>query len=173
MKLSISTALIAGLAMTPLAHTADLEVTVEIPRLNVAEYHRPYAAIWIEHPDQSFATNLAVWYQLQNTPSGEKGTTWLNDLRTWWRRSGRELTMPVDGVSGATRPPGVHKVTFKGTAASLAELAPGAYHLVVEMAREVGGREIVRVPFQWPDQQSAATAGGSHEIGSVQVVVNR
>ncbi len=67
-------AALSGLLLGPLA-AADLEISVEIPRLNVAEYHRPYTAIWIERPDQSFAANLAVWYQLQDTAKGEKGAT--------------------------------------------------------------------------------------------------
>lgn len=43
--------------------------------------------------------------------------------------------------------------------------------LVVEAAREVGGREIVRVPFQWPVKGSAQAAG-EHELGAVTVSVN-
>ena len=47
------------------AQAADLAVKVEIPRLNVAEYHRPYVAIWVEGPDQKVAANLAVWYDVK------------------------------------------------------------------------------------------------------------
>ena len=42
------------------AQAADLSVRIEIPRLNVAEYHRPYVAVWVEGPDQKVAANLAV-----------------------------------------------------------------------------------------------------------------
>jgi hypothetical protein len=149
---------------------ADLEVNVEIPRLSVAEYHRPYVAMWIERPDQSVAANLAVWYDLQ-TSKAEKGTTWLKDLRQWWRKMGRDLTMPVDGVSGATRPPGAHAVTFRGSRGPLSDLAPGSYQLVIEASREVGGRELLRVPFQWPASGTPAKVAGQHELGQVQVNV--
>jgi hypothetical protein len=150
---------------------ADLEVSVDIPRFSVAEYHRPYVAIWIERPDQSVAANLAVWYD-QQTSKAEKGTTWLKDLRQWWRKAGRELTMPVDGVSGPTRPPGAHQVTFRGTRGPLSSLAPGSYQLVVEASREVGGREVVRIPFDWPTAASqAAKSQGQHELGQIQVNV--
>ena len=164
-------AAVTGLLTTPLMFAADMEISVEIPRFNVAEYHRPYVAMWVEKPDQSFAANLAVWYDLQTTKA-EKGTTWLKDLRMWWRKSGRELTMPVDGVSGATRPPGVHPVVFKGSKGALATLAPGAYELVVEASREVGGREVVRIPFQWPSKTAQPLkAQGRSELGQVQLVV--
>ena len=36
----------------------------------------------------------------------EPGTKWLADLRAWWRKGGRSMTLPADGVSGATRAPG-------------------------------------------------------------------
>lgn len=46
---------------------------MEIPRLDVAEYHRPYVALWLEKPDQSHVANLAVWYDLKmKDKEGEK-----------------------------------------------------------------------------------------------------
>ena len=150
---------------------ADLEVSVEIPRISVAEYHRPYVAIWVEKPDQSVAANLAVWYD-QQTSKPEAGSTWLKDIRQWWRKSGRDLKMPVDGVSGATRPPGSHVVTFRSAKSALASLPPGSYNLVVEAAREVGGRELLRVPFQWPTPAAQpAPVKGAHELGQIKVNV--
>ena len=74
-----------------------MKVSIEIPRLNVAEYHRPYVAVWLEKPDQTFVGNIAVWYDLKLKDN--EGTKWLKDMRQWWRKSGRELTMPVDGLS--------------------------------------------------------------------------
>lgn len=147
---------------------ANLEVKVEIPRLNVAEYHRPYVAIWLERPDQSVAANLAVWYDIDL--KNNEGTKWLKDMRQWWRRSGRTLQMPADGLSGATRPVGTHTLRFGSDQAPLAELAPGTYNLVVEAAREVGGRELLRVPVQWPPKAAqSAGVNGAHELGAVAV----
>jgi hypothetical protein len=158
-----------GLMSTPVA-AADLALTVEIPAMSVAEYHRPYVAIWVERPDQTVAVNLAVWYALKG--QNNDGTKWLKDLRQWWRRSGRDLAMPVDGVSGATRAPGQHAITFSGASGPLASLPPGSYQLVVEAAREVGGRELVKVPFTWPAQGAvSAKAKGSTELGTVVVNV--
>src|SRR5437868_9700399 len=142
-----------ALAVTLLACVApawagDLSVKVQIPRLEVAEYHRPYVAVWIEGADQNNAATLAVWYQTDTKK--EDGTQWLKDLRQWWRRAGRELQVPVDGITGATRPVGEHTVTFKSTSKPLASLAPGKYSVVVEAVREVGGRELLRLPSEWP-----------------------
>lgn len=151
------------------AFAAGLAVNIEVPRLSVAEYHRPYIAAWIERPDQSVAGTLAVWYDVKNKGSAEgEGTKWLKDIRQWWRRTGRELQMPVDGVSSATRPAGKQQLNFTEGSVALPKLAPGAYKLYVEAAREVGGREIVSIPFQWPPAQAEQSkVAGSSELGEV------
>jgi len=151
---------------TPLA-AAELDITVQIPEQKAAEYHRPYAAVWIERADHSVAAQLAVWYAQKESKEGA-GTKWLPEMRQWWRRGGRELSMPVDGVSGATRPAGQQQLKFTDGQAPLGTLAPGEYTLVVEAAREVGGREVVRVPFTWPADGSVhLSAQGSSELGKV------
>lgn len=159
------------LASAPLA-AAELNLTVEIPRQKVSEYHRPYSAIWIERPDHSVAAQLAVWYAQKDSKEGAGGK-WLPELRQWWRRGGREMSLPVDGVSGATRPAGQHRLKFVDGQAPLESLAAGDYVLVVEAAREVGGREVVRLPFRWPGAQTQhVTAQGSRELGAVLLDVN-
>jgi hypothetical protein len=147
------------------AWAADAHLKLELPRLNVAEYHRPYVAVWVEKAaDQAFATNLAVWYDVKKKDNA--GTKWLKDMRSWWRKTGRELDMPVDGVSAATRAPGEHAFGLNGKA--LAALPAGSYQLVVEAARENGGREVVRLPFEWPVKAAkVAKAHGDGELGAV------
>lgn len=153
-------------AATPLAAAAGLTVSVEIPKLEVAEYHKPYVAIWLEKSDGIVAASLAVWY---NTRLKEKeGEKWLKDIRQWWRRIGRDLTLPVDGVSGPTRAPGTQTISFAQGAARTPELSPGDYTLVVEAAREGGGRELVRIPFTWP-LAARAEARGASELGAVAI----
>lgn len=166
-KLTLAaTAAVAGAAATP-AFAADLNVSVEIPRLSVAAYHRPYVAVWIERPDNTAVRTLAVWYEVSNTAEGKD---WLKDMRTWWRRGGRSLALPADGVSSATKAPGRHTVTVRG--ARLSNLPAGDYVMVVEAARELGGRESVRIPFRW-GAPNTARAAGSNELGAVSVTVTR
>lgn len=149
---------------------AELVVKVEVPKLNVAEYHRPYVAIWVERPDQSFAANLSVWYDLKKRDN--EGAKWLKDMRQWWRRSGRELSMPVDGISAATRIVGEHSLSFSGEKTALGKLPAGEYNLLVEAAREGGGREVVKLPFVWGGKDTKAiVVQGSHELGAVSVQV--
>jgi hypothetical protein len=86
------------------AMAADLTLKFDLPQLNVAEYHRPYVAAWLENADQKVVANLAVLYDVKKKDNG--GAKWLKDMRQWWRKSGRDVAMPMDGVSGATRAPG-------------------------------------------------------------------
>lgn len=156
-------------AAPALAAAADLNVTVTVPRINAGAYHRPYVAVWIETPDQNAVRTLAVWYQQTRNAEGD-GKDWLKDMRTWWRKGGRSMTLPADGVSGATRAPGQHTIRTPG--ARLAGLQPGQYNIVVEAARELGGREVVRVPFRWGAPNTGAATGAA-EIGAVSVAVTR
>lgn len=166
MKTPTLFAAVTGVAAVPAAaDAAELTVSVEIPRLSVAEYHRPYVALWIERPDETAVKTLAVWYDTK-LAKGE-GATWLKDMRQWWRKSGRDLQMPVDGVSAATRAPGEH-VFGLGGAKALAALPAGSYQLVVEAARENGGREVLRAPFDWPVKAAKTVKlQGEHELGAV------
>ncbi|MGE0665725.1 MAG: DUF2271 domain-containing protein [Sphingomonadales bacterium] len=159
-------AALAGLIASP-ALAADLAVKIEVPKLDVAEYHKPYVAVWIEGADRS-VVNLAVWYDVK--AKDNKGNEWLKDLRQWWRKAGRELDMPADGLSSATRAPGEHTLDFSGSDAPLKNLEPGQYTLVVEAAREVGGRELLKVPFTWPGK-AAGGARGTSELGAVSLAI--
>lgn len=161
-----ATAAVASAFGAP-ALAADLTVSVEIPRLSVAAYHRPYVAVWIERPDNTAVRTLSVWYEVSNVAEGRD---WLKDMRTWWRRGGRAMTLPADGISSATKAPGRHSVAVSG--ARLSSLPAGDYVLVVEAARELGGRETVRVPFRW-GAANTARASGSSELGAVSVTVTR
>ena len=164
MLIRYSFALTAAVAAVP-AWSAELVLKVQLPRMDIAEYHRPYVAAWIEKAsDQSWAGNVALWYDLKKRDNG--GAKWLKDMRSWWRKSGHD-TAVVDGVTGATRTAGDHALNLLD-AKAVAALAPGQYEVVVEAARENGGREVVRVPFEWPIRKAAsAKAQGQGELGTV------
>ncbi|MGE9269397.1 MAG: DUF2271 domain-containing protein [Verrucomicrobiales bacterium] len=151
------------------AGAADLQLSIEIPRLQVAEYHRPYVAAWIEKPDRSVAVDLAVWYDVNM--KADEGETWLKDLRQWWRKSGRAKDLPIDGLSSPTRPVGKHPVKVPDL--DLPSLDEGEYTLVVEASREVGGRELVRIPFSWDGETAVQSkASGESELGEVTLSIS-
>jgi len=153
---------------TPMVSAAELHIDIELPGFDVSDYRRPYVAVWIERPDNSVATNLAVWYDMRMR--NDEGTKWLKDMRLWWRRSGRDLEVPIDGVTSATRAPGAHRLSFSAGTLPLGDLAAGEYRVVVEASREHGGREMLTLPLTWPPAATVRTeVRGEYELGAVAV----
>lgn len=162
-------ALLATLITLPTL-AGELTISVEIPSMDVAEYHRPYVAIWVVEEGTGVVTNLAVRYAIDM--DDQEGEEWLKDIRQWWRRTGRSLTLPIDGVSGATPAPGVHKLNFKEGMAPLGKLTAGNYQLFVEASREVGGREMLQIPFTWPlKTPQEFEVQGNSELGAIKLVL--
>lgn len=162
--------LAGGLVAAPAA-AADLKLKLVLPEIGGAEYHRPYVAVFVEPAEkidtvESTGKTLAVWYDVDKR--NNVGSKWLKDMRQWWRRAGRELTLPIEGVSSATRTAGTHELSFSSAKSPLKDLAPGNYKLQVEAAREHGGRELVSIPFTWPLKKAEQLkAQGSTELGAV------
>lgn len=149
------------------AHAGALSVQIDIPQQNVAEYHKPYVAGWIEDSTGAAAGNVFVWYDIKKRDNA--GQKWLKDLRTWWRKSGRDLTS-TDGFSGATRSPGRQTLSLDTNATALKGLKPGSYVFVVEASREGGGHDLVKIPLNWnPAKATTGAAKGAGELGDVRV----
>lgn len=143
------------------------EVKITLPQLNVAEYHAPYVAVWLADSRKKRVEDIAVWYDVDM--KDDEGEKWLKDLRLWWRRSGRTLDMPVDGVSGATHRPGEHTIDLHN---SLSAQPAGDYILYVEAARELGGREVLEIPVSLPVTTSLSqTVNGKNELESIELTL--
>ncbi|MES2987324.1 MAG: DUF2271 domain-containing protein [Pseudomonadota bacterium] len=168
----MTTAALGGVVLLPAAASAQtLDVSLTIPKINAAEYHRPYVAIWLEKEGVPTRT-IAVWYDFDLKGDEGAGTKWLRDIRQWWKASGRGITFPADGITGATRAPGAHKLAFTGGRGSMPKLLPGAFVLKIEAAREAGGRELVTIPFNWDGKKAvSASAKGAGELGAVSLTL--
>lgn len=147
----------ASLIFAPTVAAAGT-ISVTLPRLLIAEYKKPYVAGWVEPTGGGAPRSVFVWYDYKKA-GNEPGTKWLSDLRSWWRKAGRSLKLPIDGVTGATRGPGTYSIPLP------ADLAPGSYILNIESARENGGRELVSVPFTVP--AFSGRSAGKTELGAV------
>lgn len=204
----------AAVAAAASAPAAELSLKVTLPQIEQRGPRpptRPYVAIWLRKEDNTFARNLAVWYQIEaparrggfggaapggaapggtmpggpprggmpgggmagfNNPKTPGGARWLNEVREWWADSGNQLQFPVDGLTSASRAAGTHELTFAADDPRLAGLPPGNYKLMVEAAREHGGKEFVAIPFSWPGNAAqAATATGKTELGLVELTI--
>lgn len=164
-----SAVVISASLVSPFALAKD-EITVEIPNLNVAEYHAPYVAVWLANDKQKPVIEFAVWYDTEMRDN--KGQKWLKDLRLWWRRGGRSADLPIDGVTGATKRPGKHTIDLTPFKSQIAALPAGEYVLHAEAARELGGREVVKIPVTLPLTQGVdLSASGDEEIGTLQITL--
>jgi hypothetical protein len=151
--------LLGGVIVMPAVEAAHAgTISVTLPQIPIAEYKKPYIAGWIEPAGGGAPRTLFVWYALKKG-GNEPGTKWLADMRSWWRKAGRSMKLPVDGITGATKGPGTYSVPLP------ADLAPGNYTLSIEAARENGGRELVSVPVAIPNASGRTT--GKTELGAV------
>lgn len=145
-------AILLALVLARPAAADALELEFELPALDVDPYHRPFVAVWLEDAEGR-ARTVAVWYD---------DPTWLKDLRRWWRAvAGR--AKEADGYSGATRPPGRHRLR-------IAPLPPAPVTVYLEVAREEGGRSLWRGRFDpgRPEPEPIETQVGG-ELGHVRL----
>lgn len=160
--LLMATSLLGGKSLA-----ANISVNLTLPQIDTAEYHRPYVAVWLESADRKTIRDVAVWFDMRKP--NDEGKKWLKDLRQWWRLSGRYHDGPTNGVTGATRPVGTHTLHIDTQSPELANLPAGQYELVVEAAREKGGRELVRLPLPWPVKPGdAQKQQGKTELGAIE-----
>ena len=106
-------------ALAAPAAAQSIDVTVNIPRLKVAEYHRPYVAIWIEPAagKETYAPFAKIHAGLAHIGSGARDFVQhdvaalavdilLNDdrVRAGWHRCAREDARGLAGADGLPEP---------------------------------------------------------------------
>lgn len=140
----------------------DMEFLVEYQTLPqaVAEYRRPYVAIWITDTNKNSVRQLLV--------HGES-LRWLREIPLWWRRYGRRDEVMIDGLARATPLPGQHMLVWDGRDDHGKHIEKGSYLLHIEAAREHGGRELVTLPFTLSGSHFTAATKGSNELGTVSI----
>ena len=139
------------------------QIDYEIPALDVAEYRRPYLAIWITDKEGKSIRQLQLL--------GD-GARWLRELRSWWRKVGRADDSLIDALAGATRKPGRYTLEWDGRDAHGNFVAQGNYQLHIEVAREHGEHESLMLPFSLTSNALKKTVEGSKEIGAVTVILH-
>lgn len=142
------------------AHSQQLNLTITIPALDVSPYHRPYVAVWLETPKRQSIKTIAIWYEQDD---------WLKDLRQWWRKAGRNNRAQYDAATGATRKPGQYTLQWDGNDASGKPLPAGDYVLLIEAAREAGGRDFLRQVIQWGGEPQHYQLEGQLELGTIAI----
>lgn len=119
--------------------SATMDVQLAIPTIETSHYARPYVAVWIEDGHKKPVRTVELWVGRDD---------WLKDLRSWWRKVGRNDRALVDAVTSATRPAGKYRFTWDGLDDQGKRVEQGEYTFYVEVVREHGGRNILRQKLQ-------------------------
>ena len=138
----------------------ELEIQVELPKIDTGTYHRPYVAVWIENEQQQPVRLIEAWLEKPD---------WIKDLRRFWRKLGRSEPQLVDAKTGATKGPGSYKVRWDGKDEQGNAVAAGNYVLLVEAAREQGGRNLAKQVFTWDGSAVQIEIKASKELGKIQL----
>ncbi len=138
----------------------ELEIQVELPKIDTGTYHRPYVAVWIENEQQQPVRLIEAWLEKPD---------WIKDLRRFWRKLGRSEPQLVDAKTGATKGPGSYKVRWDGKDEQGKAVAAGTYVLFVEAAREQGGRNLAKQAFKWDGSSVQIEIKASKELGKIQL----
>jgi hypothetical protein len=138
----------------------ELEIQVELPKIDTGTYHRPYVAVWIENEQQQPVRLIEAWLEKPD---------WIKDLRRFWRKLGRSEPQLVDAKTGATKGPGSYKVRWDGKDEQGKAVAAGTYVLFVEAAREQGGRNLAKQAFTWDGSSVQIEIKASKELGKIQL----
>src|SRR2546423_1701412 len=116
----------------------ELAVTVELARQS-GMAKRPYLALWIEDPSHYPVRTLAVWFNKDK---------YLPELRAWFRaerqRSMTDKTQILPSVSSPTRSAGRYTFKWDGKDQQGRLVKPGKYTVLLEVAREHGGYQLMR-----------------------------
>jgi hypothetical protein len=106
----------------------QVSINIDLPKLNVQRYRRPYVAVWIENLKGKPVRSITVW--------GNAPKYW-PALPAWWKfnKDDKEL---IKAVTRATREPGKYEVVWDGKDDKGADVPQGTYVVRVEVHREHG-----------------------------------
>jgi len=139
----------------------ELDINLELARIDDFRYHRPYIAVWVEDQDHLPVRTIALWFGKMR---------YLNELRSWYRddqrRSGANNMDLTRTVSSATRPPGRYTLKWDGKDDEGKLVKPGKYTICIEAAREHGSYQILHQEMDFNGKPQQATLPAGSELGA-------
>jgi thiamine biosynthesis lipoprotein len=136
----------------------ELDINLELARIDDFRYRRPYVAVWVEGQDHLPVRTIAVWFGKPR---------YLSDLRSWYHTAqlrGNEGDI-LRTVSSATRSPGKYTLKWDGKDDEGKFVKSGQYTICIEVAREHGTYQILRQPMDFSGQPQQVTLPAGTEIG--------
>lgn len=147
-------------ATAPLPSGFQVQVEYALPKVEVANYRKPYMIVWVTDADKNLIKTLLIL--------GTK-RDYQEDNYVWWRRFGRKNPGLLDSVGRPTRAPGKYTVGWDGTDDAGKPVAQGLYLIHVEASREHGGHTYQSIPVQLGAKPVAAALPASDELGAIKV----
>jgi len=147
-------------AAAPLPPGFAVEVTYTLPKIEAANYKKPFVIVWVTDMDKNPIKTLLVQGVRQD---------WQEDNYVWWRRVGRKQPGIVEAMGKPTRAPGKYTVGWDGTDAAGKRVAQGKYLINVEAAREHGGHAYQAIEVTLGAAPASGAAPGKDELGATQV----
>jgi hypothetical protein len=101
----------------------------------------PYVAVWIEDASGALVRTIGLWIKADKTK-------YVNELKRWYTvdraRIAKGGTDTMASISSATKVAGAYSVVWDAKDDKGALVAPGAYFVCIEAAREHGPYELIR-----------------------------
>jgi len=147
-------------AGAPLPAAFEVEVSYSLPKIEAANYRKPYLIAWVTDADKNPVKTLMIL--------GAK-REWQEDNYVWWRRYGRKNPAQVDTLAKPTRGPGKYSVGWDGTDAAGKRVAQGRYIIHLEAAREHGGHAYQTIEVNLGASPVTGQSAAKDELGAMQV----
>lgn len=141
-----------------------VEVAYEIPKIEAANYRKPYVLVWVTDADKNLIKTLVI----QGTKK-----EYQEDNYVWWRRYGRKQPGLLDAIGKPTRPPGRYIVGWDGLDANGKRAPQGHYLIHIEAAREHGGHTYQVIDVNLAAAPTTGSAPAKDELGAAQVRYGR
>lgn len=154
-----------GLGLSLPAWSADAQLQVStLPSAS----KRPYVAVWVEKATSH--VELPAMSR-SGTTSAHIATKWLPDLRSWWKVSGSQASLPIDGRIRRNAPGGGEHTINLGSSAAFKKLARVITKSWLKYHASVADTT-VRLPLQWPPRAPQQTeAKGTQEVGQLKLTL--
>ena len=140
----------------------ELNIGLDLARIDDARAKRPYVAVWIEDADHFPVRTLALWVEKSR---------WIPELKQWYKdeqirnmAEGNDLSRTV---SSATRPPGQYSLKWDGKDNAGKLVKAGTYTVCVEASREHGTYQVERHELNFNGQPQQFSFPAGKELGAV------
>ena len=143
-----------GAAASVFQNGQELEITLELPKMDARRYERPYTAVWVENAAGEHVTTLAVW---------GRNRRWVSELTNWWKTD-LSASDRVDAIGRASRGPGEYRLAWGGRDDLGMAVPAGDYTVVIEVSREHGAHTVARQTIRCGDSEQSAKIAGNREL---------